>query len=337
MKIKIHEAKEIVQNLFIKYGMPHSDAEELTSILISSHLKGYPSHGIARVPMYIEDIKNKTINVSAEIKVLKEAASSAHLDANKGVGPLQMVKGMELAIEKAEATGIGAVALKNSNDIARLGSYVEIPAAKGLIGLLFVNDGGANPAVCPTGTTKPFFSTNPLAAGLPTDKGWPIIIDISTATVALGRLKQAVNWDEEIPEGWIVEENGETSTDPASFFRKENPSAILPLGGLLRGHKGYALSLLVDILSGGLSGTGLSSGDPEHPESNGVFMLVLNPENFFGRDDLIKETSALIDRLKLLPGEVRIPGEKQYQLEANSGESIEIDPVTWSNIQRLSP
>ncbi|MCK5882926.1 MAG: Ldh family oxidoreductase [Bacteriovoracaceae bacterium] len=335
MKIKVEEIRDIVIDLFCKNGMKKSESKELTEILIDSHKRGYPSHGLARVPMYINDILSGTISLSAEIKIIKEAPSTALLDGNGGIGPLQMKHAVKLAIDKAQKYGIGAVALKNSNDIARLGSYVEEGTTQGLITLLFVNDGGALPAVCPTGTTTPFFSTNPIAAGIPTNKGRPIIIDMSTSTVAFGRLKQAMSWNEATPIGWMIERDGTETTDPSSFFRKKSPSAILPLGGLLRGHKGYALSLLVDVLAGGLSGSGLSTGDPEHPESNGVFLLVINPENFFTAKDLELEVGELIDRLKSLPGEVRIPGERQYQAKKVNHEQLELDPKTWDKIQSL--
>ena len=321
MRIKVSEIRDIVIDLFNKRGMTAVDSEELTEILIDSHKRGYPSHGLARVPMYINDIIKGTISLSAEMKVIKEAPSTALLDGNRGIGPLQMKRAAKLAINKAKTSGIGAVSLRNSNDIARLGSYVEEGTSLGLITLLFVNDGGSLPAVCPTGTTTPFFSTNPIAAGIPTNKGWPIIIDISTATVAFGRLKQAVSWNESTPEGWMIERDGTETTDPNSFFRDESPSAILPLGGLLRGHKGYALSLLVDVLAWGLSGSGLSTGDPEHPESNGIFLLVINPENFFSSEDLELGVGELIDRLKSLPGEVKVPGERQHQAKEENRNS----------------
>lgn len=331
MIIQKDELIQKLTNIFNQHKVPTSATEKLLEILIDSHLKGYPSHGIARVPMYINSIKDGTIDTSSRIVIEKEFNSSLMIDCNRGIGPLNLLEVADLVAVKAERYGVAVASCKNCNDIARLGTYVERLAEQNLIGLLFVNDGGANPAVSPFGFNAPFFSTNPIAAGIPTNLDHNIVIDISTSVTALGKLRQKASYNESVQKGILVNRDGSSNCDPSSFFNKE--SAILPLGGVDFGHKGYCLSLLTDILSGALSGNG-TSYKKGSIESNGICMIAINPEFFIGLDDFLKETTELCLRLKdFSNGSVYIPGEKSLKIESNKG--LEIDPDTMESIGRL--
>lgn len=340
VKITPEKLKKLVSQIFEKSGLEAEEATTLSQILVNANQAGYDSHGVARVPMYFQDFKDGLIDPKGTFDIISDAPACSRVNGNWNYGPLTASKAIDLACEKAEVSGIGAVATFNTNDIARLGNYVERPARKGLISILFVNDGGASPSQAPFGTTRPFFSTNPMAVGIPTNHDYPIVIDMSSSVVALGKLRMAMNRNEQVPEGWLMETDGSTTTDPSSFFRRGVHSALLPLGGLLRGHKGFSLALMIDVLAGGLGGTGLSSLDPDAREANGLFILTINPDFFISKDDLQNRVSKLIDDLKKLPPmdgheEVMIPGERLYKQGLNSKSELNIDQVTWDKIAKI--
>jgi len=149
------------------------------------------------------------------------------------------------------------------------------------------------------------------------------------------------NSEEEVPEGWIVDKNGTPGTDPGSFFEKPKQSALLPLGGMLAGHKGFALGLLVDILAGGLGGAGCSTGMEDGGTGNGVFVLVMDPTKFGSRKNFTERVEALVCRLKnskRAPGveEILIPGERAFrERQIRTKKGIPIDAPTWKRITEI--
>lgn len=327
------EFLECVETILLKKGADREATALVGETLLDAHRTGYGSHGMSRIPMYCTDIDAKTLDPTAKPTIERETPATAVIDGNWGFGIQTMDLVVKTAVEKAKHSGIAVINTIRTNDIARLGGYVEKVAEQDLIGVLMVNDGGANSAVAPTGSSVPFFSTNPLAAGIPTPLESPIIIDISTGTVAIGKLRDAMNTQTPIPEGWLVNTSGESVTDPSLFFKSPPAAAILPIGGILAGHKGYSLSLLVDILAGGLAGTGLSCLN-ETREANGVFLLAINPEVFDTLDHFKQRVGTLINDLKTL-GNIRIPGERGYQMKQALDQEIEIDPVTLEKIRFL--
>ncbi len=334
MKLPLSELRQRALNIFTSRGLPHSKASELLDMLIESHLLGYPSHGLGRIPMYANELEEGNIDGKAQADIAKESPCTAVIDGNWSMGPLVIKRGLELAMQKAKQLGVAVITFRRTPDIARLGSYVKLAADQGYIAQLFVNDAGGSSAMCPPGTTTPFFSTNPMAAGIPTGKGFPIVIDMSTSAVAIGKLRQSISFGKSIPEGWLIERDGTPCTEARHFFKIEDSAALLPLGGMLSGHKGYALSLLVDIMAGALSGSGTSGQNKRGREQNGATLIVINPMFFCDEDDFQKEVDQLIDRLKSLPAlstgqAVRIPGERLADLDLAPHQIIEIDPETW--------
>lgn len=342
IKIDSNKLKKLVFDIFSKQNVPDDVAEIVADTLVEANLVGHDSHGVSRVLMYTNCIKQGYIIPEAKIKVVKETPACVHVDGSWGFGPVTVYDLVKLATKKAESIGISCITSFNTNDVARLGSYVIQPAEKGLICIVMVNDGGANHCVVPHGGVEPFFCTNPIAAGIPTGKEYPIVIDMATSTAAIGKLRQAMNSGEQVPEGWLIDKNGDTTTDPNTFFNHPALSAILPLGGMLAGHKGYALSLLVEVLTGGLGGAGVCTEMEESREQNGVFVLVIDPDFFESRDNFRKKVDNMIKSLKKLktaPGvnEILLPGERSYrEREVRLREGIEIDSVTWNGISTIA-
>ena len=333
--------QKVIFNIFSALGVSAKDCELLAGILLEASLSGYNSHGVMRIPVFVEGIQNGTIVPDAEIKILHESLATASIDANFALGPVSTVHAVRMAVGKARATGLGAVTVVNGNDIARLGSYMAGPVADGFIVMMMTNDAGGNPAVVPWGGVEPLLSTNPLAVGIPRKDEPPIIIDMSTAIVAEGKIKMRHKLGQDIPEGWLINNAGETETDPEAYLSTPRRAGLLPLGGMMSGHKGFALSLMVESLAGALSGAGCSTGEVRETDRNGLFVLAIDPEKFCSRDSFVKEMEVFAQRLKqvrTMPGveQVSIPGERAArQQDIHRNEGMQVDAITWARIQEI--
>ena len=237
------------------------------------------------------------------------------MDGGRGLGAVTATRALALACEKAAAVGIGAVATTNSTDIGRLGSYLIQPALAGFVTLLMVNDSGGLPTVAPYGGAVRFFSTNPLGAGIPRRNGEPIVIDMSTSMTSVGKLRMAAQRGESAPAGWLADRQGDDVTEPVRFFDEPEAVFLLPLGGLLAGHKGFALQLLVDLLAGALGGAGVATGTDPGIEANALFAIAIDPDHFASRAtflDMVEQMVAGLEAVPSLPGSagVRIPGQR---------------------------
>ncbi len=329
----------LMQDILQRLDVPPDESAVVAGVLLEASLSGYDSHGIMRIPMYVHEIRQKTMLPGARVECIRETVSSAYLNAHKGLGPVAATEAVRLATQKAEQTGVGCVSIVNANDIARLGSYLLKPAEAGLVALIMVNDAGGGPNAAPWGGIDAFLSTNPLAAGIPWKKETPVIIDISTSVTSGGRLKMLVNREEPVPEGILIDGGGNPTLDLNTFFTDPKQSALLPLGGQVAGHKGFALSLLVDILAGALSGTGCSTGEENGMYRNGVFVLVIDPDKFVSRAtfrEIVDRFLATLKASRTAPGvdEILIPGERAYrERQKRLKDGIPIDATTWTEIR----
>ena len=339
VRIEPDRLARIMDRIFERLGLEGDERRVVVERLMEASLSGYHSHGVMRITMYTEGIRAGNMIPGASLDVLGETVSTVHLDANMGMGPWTATEAMKFAVGKAEATGVGCASVVNANDIARLGGYVEQPAKNGYIALLMTNDAGGNPCVAPWGATSPLMSTNPMAVGIPRESGDPVLIDISTGVTSEGGLKILRNKGQAVSDGWLIDGEGRTTTDAEAYFATPRRAAILPLGSLLAGHKGFALSILVDVLTGGLSGAGCSGRSPEDLDQNALFILAIDPEKFASRTAFSTEVDRLVESIKgarKAPGvdEIRVPGDgARRERERQLKQGIEIDPPVWSAIQ----
>jgi hydroxycarboxylate dehydrogenase B len=310
--------RDMMCRVFDHHNVSPQERDTVVDTLLEASLSGYHSHGIMRVPMYAEGIRQGSMVPDAVPTVLNETESAIHLDANFGLGPVTAVESVARAVDKAGVTGVGCVSVINANDVARLGSYMAEPALRGYIALILVNDAGGNPAVAPWGGTEAFLSTNPLAAGIPWSAECPIVIDMSTSVAAAGKLKTLNAQGLNAPEGWLIDRSGHPTITVAEAVTMPPEHALLPLGGLVAGHKGFALSLLVDVLAGAISGAGCSSGAVTDTERNGLFILALDPDKFVGRrafHELVEKFVTQMKETEKVPGvdEILVPGERAHR------------------------
>ncbi|MSS73791.1 MAG: Ldh family oxidoreductase [Candidatus Latescibacteria bacterium] len=273
------------RRLFTAAGAPRHIADDVAEVLVNSNLTGHDSHGVLRVPAYLNGISNGGIVPAAEPKVVQETAVTLLLDGNGGFGHYTARKAMALAIEKAKQAHVCCVSFTQIGHMGRLGEYAEAAARAGCIGLLTYGIGARDSgSTVPYGGAKGTLGTNPIAVGIPTGDDTPFIIDFATSTVAEGKLQVARSKGADLPQGLIVDKHGAPSVKPADFY---DGGYLLPFGG----HKGYALSLMVCLL-GGLAG----GFNAEKSAMGGMFMQGGGRQRLHAPGDLPAERARLSGR-----------------------------------------
>lgn len=330
--------RALIEDVFGALGFTARDRAVLAETLLEASRAGYHSHGVMRIPTFVDDTRAGRIVPAAAPVVARETAAAVLVDARRCLGPVSTVFAVERAAAKARREGIGCAAVRNGNDVARLGAYVGGPARDGLMTLLMVNDAGGGACVAPFGSASPFLSTNPLAAGIPRAPGAPpLVIDISTSVVALGKVRMAANRGAAVPEGWLIDRAGRPTADPAALFATPREAVLLPLGGAADGHKGFLLSLIVEAFAGALTGAGMSAGDEAEGRGNGLFVLAADPAALGGRGGFVAAMEAFVADLQALPpavggAGVRLPGARLADAPA---ADIPIDGPTWARIAAI--
>ena len=327
----------LIGEIFGALGFTAAERAILADTLLEASRAGYSSHGVVRIPIFVEDTRAGFIAPAVAPVVVQETAASVLVDARHCLGPVSTAFAVEQAAAKARRSGVGCAAVRNGNDIACLGSYVGGPARDGLIALLMANNAGGAACVAPFGSATPFLSTNPLAVGVPRESGrQPMVIDFSTSVVALGKVRMAAKRGVAVPEGWLIDRDGHPVTDPTRLLSMPREAALLPLGGATNGHKGFLLSLIVEVLAGALTGAGMSTGSQPDECGNGIFLLVVDPELFGGRRDFVREVEQFIAALEALStdeaGRVHLPGA---QRSGAPDSEVPIDRDTWDRIATI--
>lgn len=318
------------RDIFVAAGTPSHIAEVVAQILVGANLTGHDSHGVLRIPVYVKQIKEGKINPAAEPQVIKETDNTLLLDGQLGFGHYMAHRGMTLAIEKAKQANISCVSFRNSTHIGRLGEYAEMAAHAGCIGLITYGLGGNGGSVVPFGGAKGALSTNPLAVGIPTGTDAPFVLDFATSVVAEGKLQVARSKNQPVPEGVIVDKNGNPTTDTADFY---DGGYLLPIGQ----HKGYALSLMICLL-GGLGG----NFNPEIGSARGELMQVINIEAFMSLADYETGARAFLEQVKRTPpatgfDEVIAPGDFEDRLRKQRlAEGIELPPAIIEQLRSVA-
>jgi uncharacterized oxidoreductase len=332
LTIPVADLERLTTELFAARRVPRADAAWIATMLVRANLRGHDSHGVIRIPQYCASIKAGHLNPTPAIRVVTDTATLAIVDGDQGFGQIVARRGIALAIDKARAQGLAAVALRRTSHVGRLADYAELAAAEGLIGLLWANaKHGLN--VAPWGGAARRLGTNPHAIAVPGPRGAVVMShDFATSVWAEGKLRVKFNRGESVPDGIMLNGRGEPSTDPQEYYRD-------PVGSLLTSgqHKGYGLSLAVEILGGILSGTGAASAE-SGVFANGTLMICLDPSRFLPRTDFDAQVAALLDWVRSAPlaagaKEVLVPGEPEARMERERRASgIPIEDTTWSQI-----
>ena len=320
--------------IFAAAGVPRGEARTVAGQLVDSNLAGHDSHGIIRLPQYINTIEKGEIVPGVEIEVSQETPVSAVVDGRWGFGQVVLGRAVELGLERAKGMGIAALTVRHANHVGRLGSYAEQIAREGMIGLLFLNMHGGGVIVVPWGGREARLGTNPLAIGVPTASGEPLVLDMTTSVVAEGKVRVLRNRGEKVPEGWVVDAEGSPTDDPAAFYGPPR-GGLLPFGGAA-GHKGYGLNVIVELLGGALSGAGCVGTAARN--GNGVLLMVLNIASFVPLEEFYRQVDDFIAFVKSSPtatgfDEIFMPGEiESRQRQKRTAEGIFVEEETWKQI-----
>jgi len=317
-RVKPEDLSEIVSDVFEHCGVLRPDAHTAAEVALWAQLHGSDSHGVVHLPLYVRGLLDRTIKARPDFSTQRTMACCAVLDADHGLGLVACQRATDTAIDIAREFGLGAVAVRNSSHFGAAGYYAERTAESGMIGLAFTN---AMPAIAPTGGTEGLLGTNPIGVAFPIPDAEPIIADMATAMVARSRIRHALAAGEKtIPEGWALDPTGRPTTDPAIAVK----GSLLPIGG----PKGYALSLMVEILC-----SALSDGEPgfqvtyenmvKRPSNISQFFLVLNPAGFAGSERYgarVAHIAAVVTQAKPMEGgtQPRLPGARGHGIKSKA-------------------
>lgn len=321
--------QKISRDLFAATGSPDDIAATVSEILVNANLAGHDSHGVQFVPMYLDRIEDGGIDNKAYPEIVRESANTMHVDGKNGFGHTMSRQAMEWAIERAKKSAVCCVTFQNTTHIGRVGEYAEQAARAGCITLITL--GGASAAgsqVVPFGGARGALGTNPIAVGIPTGDDAPFVIDFATSVVAGGKILVALSKGLDVPEGVMVDNQGNPSTNPADFRKG---GYMLPFGG----HKGYALSLFFSFM-GGLAG----SFNAELTSMAGLFMQVYDVNAFTPLEDYQSNVRAVLDAMKATPpapgfDEVLVPGDIEHRSrQQRLVEGIDVPAETFSRIEQ---
>jgi hydroxycarboxylate dehydrogenase B len=322
----------LVEQILTATAVVQPIAERCAQHLVDANLAGVDSHGVMRLPDYVEMVQQGKMAREDCIEVVRDEQATALLDAHSTFGQMAAWKATEIAISKARQFGIGLVSTRNSAHIGRLGEYAEQMVKQNLIGFICCNLQGAGQRVAPWGGREGRLSTNPIAWGVPTG-GNPMIIDMSTAVSAEGKIRVKMRRGEELPPGWLLDRDGEPTTDPSLLYGP-TPGAILTTGQ----HKGYGLSLVVEALAGALSGGGVSHADIMNVAQSAFSVIAIKIEVFNVLNQFTHMTDMLTAHVKntrpIEPnGEILIPYEPEIRSrQARLANGIPIEEESWLRI-----
>jgi LDH2 family malate/lactate/ureidoglycolate dehydrogenase len=346
--------RHFCQAVFEALDVPRQDAAIAADVLVAADLRGINSHGVARLRRYVNGLQSGMMVARPEVRVVRETPTTALVDAGAGLGHPVACRAMGKAIEKALDVGVGFVSVRNSNHYGIAGYYAMMALERNCIGLSMTN---AGVLVAPTFGRDAVLGTNPIAVAAPAAKERAFVLDMATSIVPRGKLEVYRRQGKPIPLGWALDETGTPTADTERVLKnfeekKQGGGGLLPLGGageLLGGHKGYGLSLMVDILSGVLSGAAYAN--LVYPRDAAGGPLPSNIGHFFGawRIDAFRpaeEFKASMDdlqrRLKEAPkaeGQDRIyvHGEKEYEAEArHAREGIPLSAKVAADLRALA-
>ncbi len=317
--------KFIVQ-IFVNVGVPHADAAIAADVLVQADKFGIDSHGVNRLKLiYLDRIKDGIQNPVTNIEVVREGPTTAVIDGHNGMGQVIAHRAMQIAIKKAKDYGLGMVAVRNSTHYGIAGYYALMAVKENMIGITGTN---ARPSIAPTFGVENMLGTNPLTFGIPTDEPFPFLLDCATSITQRGKIELYAREGKKLPEGWVIDINGGTKTDPDEVISDliAGRAALTPLGGIgeeMAGYKGYGYATVVEILSAALQQgsfmkmlLGIKDGK-KVPYHLGHFFIAIDISAFTDPVDFKKTTGNILRELRAsskMPGHERIytAGEKEY-------------------------
>lgn len=334
-RFSFEKLREFAIALLVRAGLEPEKAAAVADILIEGDLLGHTTHGLALLPQYLGEIEKNSMTKTGEPIVVADFPSAVTWDGRRLPGPWLVLKAIEVATPRARANGVCSIAIRRSHHIGCLAAYLQRVTDQGLMVLLTCSD----PNVCsvaPFGGRREVFTPNPLAAAWPTD-GDPVVFDTSSSITTNALTNRLHREGKRFPGVWALTADGEPTDDPSVLHAKP-PGTLLPTGGIDHGHKGYALALLVEALTAGLTGHGRA--DAREGWGATVFLQLMDPACFGGADEFRRQTGHVVTACRETPPRkgferVRLPGENGLRRRAGQlANGVELHP---SIMPALSP
>ncbi|WP_116953418.1 Ldh family oxidoreductase [Jiangella endophytica] len=319
---------DAVSELFSAAGLSTAAAHDVATSLVDSDARGIASHGVMLTPMYLARLRAGSVSTATRARVVRDEQAVAVLDAERMLGQLSARQGMDLAVTKAAGFGVGVVTVHDAFHFGAAGAYARRAADAGFIGIAMANTRPLMPA---PGGAEPVVGNNPLAFAAPT-AGAPVVVDLALSEVALGRIRNAEAEGTAIPPTWATDHEGRPTTDPAAAIK----GMLLPTGG----RKGFGLALMVELLTGALSGGAITTDvaglyhDVTAPNGSSHTFIALDPSRFPGATEFRRGSTLLADRVRSstrAPGSapVRLPGDGSSEAARRSAEiGVPVSPAT---------
>jgi len=318
------------------HGLPVADADVVSTSLVDANLRGVDSHGVSRMPIYIERLRRGLVTPNPQIRIISDRGASLLVDGDNGMGAVVTTKALELAQERLGQYGSVSVGIRNSSHYGSGAYYAEQAAARGAASFLYSN---APSTMAPWGGVDPYLGTNPYTFGVPAGKQAPIILDMATSVVARGKIILAADAGKEIPEGWAIDSEGRPTTNARAAL----DGSVLPFGG----PKGYGIALMIDIMAGVLTGAGFGPRigdlyrDFEKPQNVGAFLQLTDVSTFLPMEEFRARMSCMIDEIKSARRaagveEIFLPGEiERRKAEQRRERGIPLPEETVDNLNSL--
>lgn len=320
VRVEVDRLQAFVAATFAAAGCSPGESEAVAAGLVDANLNGHDSHGVARVPRYLEWLRDGEVDAGQTVSVVTENDAMAVLDGHYGFGATVGREAVRFGIGKARASGVAIVALRHAGHLGRIGQWAEMALDHGLVSLHIVNVAGSQ-LVAPFGGAEKRFSTAPIAFGFPVPDEPPVVLDFATSAVAEGKVMVASLGGKPLPAGSLITPEGELSTDPATLYgpldhagarnHEAGRGAIRAMGE----HKGSGLALMCELLGGALAGSGCS-GPGRQRFANGMVSIYMSPAAFGSASALARETRAFVDFVReTRPADparpVMLPGEPE--------------------------
>ena len=329
VRISVDDLHQFVAQVLRATGVSESDARTTADVLVTTDSWGVFTHGTKLLGGYVNRLRGGGLRKNSVPEVVRQGAGWALVDGQSSLGMVTSTMAMNLATQKARDTGIGWVGVRNSCHFGAAGYYAVMAAQSGLIGLATANDA---PSMTAPGARGRMMGTNPWAFAAPAGEENPIFLDIALSTVAGGKVYAARTLGKSIPENWAVDKEGVPTTDPAAFH---DGGSLQPMAG----HKGYGLALMVEILSGLLTGAGIRSeilswinDDPSRPTGHGACFIAIDVASILPLDQFKARMDAMIRDLRAAPkargsDRIYVPGEMEWERRAKAlTEGIVLPP-----------
>lgn len=334
--IAVEELTDLARSALTNSGISADDAAHIAQVLVAADLFGIHTHGVQRIPQYLERVRIGGVNPHPVIRVEAPVPAIRLVDGDNGIGALVGRRALHEALEAGESTGVGVAFVKASNHFGPVMPYLYEAASQGFAAIIASN---ATTTIAPWGGKATKVGNNPLGWGVPTG-GDPILLDVALSVVARAKIRAAAAAGVEIPTTWATDSAGVPTSDPQAALA----GFLQPIAG----HKGYGLSVMVDLFAGVLSGASYLdrvsswSTDPEDPQGLGHFFIVINTAVLGPKDELHSRTSDFRERLLATPpadpaAPVRLPGQSELENRRRQcRDGVDIESADIDKLREIS-